>query len=177
MAGRWELTDEQWELIEPILRPARRKDNRGRPRHDKLPPIGHALGIIHRKLPWLRAAGMLAHAAKAFMRWVLDQRTRPDTNLGPIGCRRGSDNASCSGLLRSKLANPAFISRLLTEGLIESDLSSTPRSQIHRPLRCCRFWCRLSRRQFRPTWKIRATRQRDRWKRIPGQYVLHPRQD
>jgi transposase len=92
MAGRWELTDEQWELIEPILRPARRKDNRGRPRHDKLPPIGHALGITHRKLPWLRAAGMLAHAAKAFMRWVLEQRTlvqlgageAPITPLAPV---------------------------------------------------------------------------------------------
>lgn len=34
MAGRWELTDEQWKLVEPILRPARRTDNRGRPWHD-----------------------------------------------------------------------------------------------------------------------------------------------
>ena len=34
MAGRWELTDEQWKLVEPVLRPARRTDNRGRPWHD-----------------------------------------------------------------------------------------------------------------------------------------------
>ena len=34
MAGRWELTDEQWQLVEPILRPTRREDNRGRPWHD-----------------------------------------------------------------------------------------------------------------------------------------------
>ena len=34
MAGRWELTEEQWELVEPILRPNRRKDTRGRPWHD-----------------------------------------------------------------------------------------------------------------------------------------------
>jgi len=34
MASRWELTEEQWELVEPILRPARRQDNRGRPWHD-----------------------------------------------------------------------------------------------------------------------------------------------
>ena len=34
MAGRWELTDEQWELVEPVLRPARRMDNRSRPWHD-----------------------------------------------------------------------------------------------------------------------------------------------
>jgi transposase len=31
MAGRWEVTDEQWELLEPVLRPVRREDNRGRP--------------------------------------------------------------------------------------------------------------------------------------------------
>jgi len=31
MAGRWELTEEQWMLVEPVLRPARREDNRGRP--------------------------------------------------------------------------------------------------------------------------------------------------
>jgi len=34
MAGRWELTDEQWEVVEPVLREARRADNRGRPWHD-----------------------------------------------------------------------------------------------------------------------------------------------
>jgi hypothetical protein len=28
MAGRWELTDEQWEMVEPILRPSRREDIR-----------------------------------------------------------------------------------------------------------------------------------------------------
>jgi transposase len=26
MAARWELTDEQWKVVEPILRPARRGD-------------------------------------------------------------------------------------------------------------------------------------------------------
>jgi transposase len=34
MAGRWELNDEQWAVVEPVLRPARRADNRGRPWHD-----------------------------------------------------------------------------------------------------------------------------------------------
>lgn len=31
MAGRLEWTDEQWELLEPVLRALRRTDNRGRP--------------------------------------------------------------------------------------------------------------------------------------------------
>src|ERR1700691_939294 len=34
MAGRWELTDEQWLIVEPVLRGARRVDNRGRPWRD-----------------------------------------------------------------------------------------------------------------------------------------------
>jgi transposase len=31
MRGRWELSDAQWQVIEPILRPKRRSDGRGRP--------------------------------------------------------------------------------------------------------------------------------------------------
>jgi transposase len=34
MRGRWELSDAQWQLIEPILRPKRRADGRGRPWQD-----------------------------------------------------------------------------------------------------------------------------------------------
>jgi transposase len=34
MRGRWELGDAQWQLIEPILRPQRRSDGRGRPWQD-----------------------------------------------------------------------------------------------------------------------------------------------
>ena len=31
MHGRWELSDEQWALLEPILRSKRRPDGKGRP--------------------------------------------------------------------------------------------------------------------------------------------------
>jgi len=34
VTGRWELTDEQWAVMEPVLRPRRREDNRGRPWHE-----------------------------------------------------------------------------------------------------------------------------------------------
>src|ERR1700734_2469110 len=34
MRGRWELSDAQWELIEPLLRPKPRTDGRGRPWQD-----------------------------------------------------------------------------------------------------------------------------------------------
>ena len=52
MAGRWELTDEQWKLVEPILRPARREDNRGRPWHDTRAVLNGVLWILGSGAQW-----------------------------------------------------------------------------------------------------------------------------
>jgi transposase len=52
MAGRWELTDEQWELVEPTLRPVRRKDNRGRPWHDTRAVLNGVLWILGSGAQW-----------------------------------------------------------------------------------------------------------------------------
>ena len=52
MAGRWELSDEQWELVGPILRPARREDNRGRPWHDTRAVLNGVLWILGSGAQW-----------------------------------------------------------------------------------------------------------------------------
>ena len=52
MQGRWELTDEQWQLIEPILRPARRADNRGRPWHDTRAVLNGVLWVLGTGAQW-----------------------------------------------------------------------------------------------------------------------------
>jgi transposase len=52
MAGRWELTDEQWELVEPVLRPARREDNRGRPWQDTRAVLNGVLWILGSGAQW-----------------------------------------------------------------------------------------------------------------------------
>jgi transposase len=52
MAGRWELTDEQWEVVEPILRPARREDNRGRPWNDTRAVLNGVLWILGSGAQW-----------------------------------------------------------------------------------------------------------------------------
>ena len=52
MDGRWELTDEQWELIEPVLRPARRADNRGRPWHDTRAVLNGVLWVLGTGAQW-----------------------------------------------------------------------------------------------------------------------------
>jgi transposase len=52
MAGRWELTDEQWELVEPVLRPARRTDNRGRPWRDARAVLHGVLWVLGTGAHW-----------------------------------------------------------------------------------------------------------------------------
>ena len=52
MAGRWELTEEQWELVEPVLRPVRRKDNRGRPWHETGTVLNGVLWILGSGAQW-----------------------------------------------------------------------------------------------------------------------------
>jgi len=46
MRGRWELTDEQWEVVEPALRRSRRADLRGRPWHDTRAVLNACCGVL-----------------------------------------------------------------------------------------------------------------------------------
>jgi len=52
MRGRWELTDKQWELIEPVLRLSRRADNRGRPWHDTRSVLNGVLWVLGTGAKW-----------------------------------------------------------------------------------------------------------------------------
>jgi transposase len=46
MRGRWEFSDAQWQLIEPILRPRRRSDGRGRPWQDTRAVLNGVLWVL-----------------------------------------------------------------------------------------------------------------------------------
>jgi transposase len=50
--GRWELTDEQWWLVEPILRPKRRADGKGRPPADTRAVLNGVLWILGTGAQW-----------------------------------------------------------------------------------------------------------------------------
>jgi transposase len=52
MAGRWELTEEQWAVVEPVLRPSRRADNRGRPWHDTRAVLNGVLWVLGTGAQW-----------------------------------------------------------------------------------------------------------------------------
>ncbi|MBZ2187278.1 MAG: transposase [Bryobacter sp.] len=52
MRGRWDLNDKQWEAWEPILRPKRREDNRGRPWHDTRAVLNGVLWVLGSGAQW-----------------------------------------------------------------------------------------------------------------------------
>ena len=52
MAGYWELTEEQWLVVEPVLRSERREDNRGRPWHDTRAVLNGVLWVLGTGAQW-----------------------------------------------------------------------------------------------------------------------------
>jgi transposase len=52
VTGRWELTDEQWAVVERVLRPERREDNRGRPWHDTRAVLNGVLWVLGTGVQW-----------------------------------------------------------------------------------------------------------------------------
>jgi transposase len=77
MAGRWELSDEQWELVEPILRPVRREDNRGRPWHDTRAVLNGVLWILGSGAQWAEMPSKYPPyqtCHRRFQQWVREGR-------------------------------------------------------------------------------------------------------
>src|SRR5580658_2484295 len=52
MHGRWEVSDEDWALLEPILRPKRRADKRGRPWRDTRAVLNGILWVLGTGAQW-----------------------------------------------------------------------------------------------------------------------------
>ena len=56
MRGRWGLSDAGWQLIEPILRPKRRSDGRGRPWQDTRAVLNGILWVLRTGAQWRELA-------------------------------------------------------------------------------------------------------------------------
>ena len=52
VTGRWELSDEQWAVVERVLRPERREDNRGRPWHDTRAVLNGVFWVLGTGAQW-----------------------------------------------------------------------------------------------------------------------------
>jgi len=77
MRGRWELSDGQWKLIEPILRPKRRADGRGRPWRDTRAVLNGILWVLGtgaqwRELPKKYPPYQTCH--RRFQQWVREDQ-------------------------------------------------------------------------------------------------------
>jgi transposase len=140
-----ELPDEQWEMIEPILRPARRADLRGRPWHDTRTVLYGVLwvrgtGAQRRELPekyppfqtchrrfqqWVRS-GKLEKALGALARHLHE---RGQLNLDKAfvdatfaSAKKGALPSAPPGAARARKSSPSplvtvFLSRLLSTAL------------------------------------------------------------
>jgi transposase len=77
MAGRWEVTDEQWQLLEPVLRPVRRKDNRGRPWIETRDVLNGVLWVLGTGAQWAEMPEKYPPyqtCHRRFQAWVRDGR-------------------------------------------------------------------------------------------------------
>lgn len=75
MTGRWELTEEQWKLVEPVLRPTAAGARRGRPWHDTRAVLNGVLwvlgtGVQWRELPEKYPPYQTCH--RRFQQWIRD---------------------------------------------------------------------------------------------------------
>jgi transposase len=77
MAGCWKLTDEQWKLVEPLLRPVRREDNRGRPWHDTRAVLHGVFWILGSCAQWSEIPAKYPPyqtCYRRFQQWVREGR-------------------------------------------------------------------------------------------------------
>jgi len=77
MRGRWELSDAHWKVIEPILRPKRRADGRGRPWQDTRAVLNGILWVLGtgaqwRELPKKYPSYQTCH--RRFQQWVCEEK-------------------------------------------------------------------------------------------------------
>lgn len=77
MAGRWDLTEAQWELVAPVLEPSRRADHRGRPWQDTRAVLHGVLWVLGTGAHWSELPSKYPPCQtchRRFQQWVRDGR-------------------------------------------------------------------------------------------------------
>jgi len=106
MRGRWELSDAKWMLIEPILRPQRRSDGRGRPSQDTRAVLNGILWVLGtgaqwRELPNKYPPYQTCH--RRFQQWVRAGKLEPHLAHAGRGVTSTRKTRSGGGLHRCLL--------------------------------------------------------------------------
>jgi len=94
MTGRWELTEEQWKLVEPVLRPGSSALRRGRLWQDPRAVLNGVLWVLGtgaqwRELPEKYPSYQTCH--RRFQQWIRASRV-----ANPLSKMRG--NAECASI-------------------------------------------------------------------------------
>jgi len=111
MRGRGELTDEQWEMVEPILRPVRRSDNRGPPWHDTRSVVNGVLWVLGTGAQWRELPEKYPPFQTCHRRLPLVMQTvrqSVDQSVAPIGGFQQDGSAIGTALPLIKTGNDAF---------------------------------------------------------------------
>jgi transposase len=73
MTGRWEVSDRQWNFLEPLLQPVRRPDGRGRPWQDTRAVLNGILWVLGTGAQWRELPGQYPPyqtCHRRFQQWV-----------------------------------------------------------------------------------------------------------
>jgi len=92
MRGRWELSDAQWELIEPILRPKRRIDGLGRPWQDTRAVLNGIPWVLGTGAQWREVPNKIPDLPSPL--WVREGRV--ERFFAPVKEASMKASASCS---------------------------------------------------------------------------------
>ena len=160
MRGRWEASDAEWSVLEPILQPAQRRDGRGRPWRDTRAVLNGVLWVLGtgaqwRELPSKYPPYQTCH--RRFQQWVRDGKLEKILRLlatelqarGQLPLEEGFIDASFTGAKKggSRLALPSaakaprsspsalitvFLSPLVSKALRRTKASSSkgPRAEL-----------------------------------------------
>ena len=137
MRGRWELTEEQWAVVEPVLRPERREDNRGRPWQDPRAVLHAGASGVGQRSAVARVAGeipSLQTCHRRFQQWIRSAswkvlRRGKDTKIVAVAAGNSlplAVSVQSASPAECKLVEEAFV------GQTESDACRRVRQRVDR---------------------------------------------
>src|SRR6266850_132898 len=134
MRGRWELSDAQWELIEPILRPKRRSDGRGRPWQDTRAVLNGILWVLGtgaqwRELPKKYPPYQTCH--RRFQRWVREGKLELEEGFidaSFTGAKKGALRSGPPSAARARRSSPSALITVFLSPLVSKALRRTKAS-------------------------------------------------
>src|ERR1700730_10183735 len=97
MRGRWEVSDAEWSVLEPILQPAQRRDGRGRPWRDTRAVLNGVLWVLGTGAQWRELLSKYPPYQTCHRRPTVGARRQTREDPAPTGDRVTSPRAVAAG--------------------------------------------------------------------------------